>query len=107
MLAILFGLLSQPGATEANYARIEFGMTREQVAAIVRQPRVAKVTDADRFSVAFTITSHDIRQEGELWRTGSRKLWVVFDKDQRVKGKMLERDQWEFLRKPTAGKSPR
>lgn len=107
MLAYLCLMLCQPGATDLNFARIQLGMTRQQVASIVRQPAVAEVTDADRFSVWFTCTSHEIRQEGELWRTGSRKLWVVFDKNQRVTGKMLEHDHLELLRNPTAAKSPR
>jgi hypothetical protein len=90
MLLVILIALCQPGASDLNYSRIQAGMTRQQVAAIVRQSPVAHVTEADRCSQFFTIASSQIRQEGELWRTGKRKLWVVFDKDQRVTGKMLE-----------------
>jgi hypothetical protein len=74
----------------------------------VRQAPVANVDDADRFSRFFTMSSYSIRQNGELWRTGSVKLWVVFDKEQRVTRKMLEQDDpWaDALRKATETKSP-
>ena len=91
MLAVIL-LLLNPGATELNYWRVQIGMTRQEVARIVRQPPVANVTDADRFSNGSTFTSH-IRDEGELWRSGTKKLWIRFDKNQRVVGKMLEHDE--------------
>jgi hypothetical protein len=108
MLAVVLLVLFQPGANDVNYCRIQTGMTRQQVADIVRQLPVVKVTDADRYSVWFTMSSHEIRKDGTLWRSGTRKLWVVFDKDQRVRGKMLERDQVdplaEAIRKAAAAK---
>ena len=93
MLTLVPLVLLSGGANEVTYSRVELGMTRQEVQRIVRVLQVAKVTDADRFSLSFTMASHQIRQEGELWRSGTRKLWVVFDKDQRVTGKMLDDDQ--------------
>jgi hypothetical protein len=108
MLAVVLLVLFQPGANDVSYCRIQTGMTRQQVADIVRQPPVSKVTDADRYSVWFTMSSFEIRKEGSLWRAGTRKLWVAFDKDQRVRAKMLEYDQVDLLdeaiRKATAAK---
>jgi hypothetical protein len=111
MLAALLLSLCQPGANEVNLDRIQLGMTRQQVADIVRQTPVAKVTDADRFSLSFTMASHHIRQHGNLWRSGSCKLWVVFDEYQRVSGKMLEHDEVdplaEMLRNAASSKKSR
>src|SRR5262249_36524816 len=111
MLSLVLLVLSHPGANELNYSRIDLGMTRQQVTSIVQQPPVPKVTDADRFSNTFTMASSHIRRAGELWRTGKRKLWVVFDKNGRVTGKMLEDDQPDFigdaLRKAGEAKKPR
>ena len=90
-------LRSQGGANEVIYARIQFGMTRQEVQKIVRLPPVAKVTDADRFSLSFTMASDHMRQAGALWRSGERKLWIVFDKDQRVTGRMLDHDEADPL----------
>jgi hypothetical protein len=100
MLSVILMVLCQPGANEVNYSLIQLGMTRQQVAAIDRQPPVAQVTDADRFSISSSLSSPLIRQEGELWRTGKRKLWVVFDEDQRATGKMIERDEVDLTSLP-------
>jgi hypothetical protein len=93
MLTLIPLVLLQGGANELTYGRIQLGMTRREVQNIVRIPPVTKVTDDDRFLQPFTMLSHHIRQKGELWRSGTRKLWVVFDKDQRVTAKMLEDDE--------------
>ncbi|MCI0640524.1 MAG: hypothetical protein L0Y72_12775 [Gemmataceae bacterium] len=98
MLAVCFLVLFQDGATHVNFHRIQLGMTRQQVERIVRQPPAKNVTDADRFSISFTVLSHDIRQAGDLWRSGPLRLWVVFDKD-RVTGKMIEYDHLALMEK--------
>jgi hypothetical protein len=92
MIAILFLVLFPEGATDVNFLKIKLGMSREQVVKIIRQQPVARPTDADRSSSlgGFTLSSARIRKDGELWRTGKTKLWLVFDKDQRVTGMMLE-----------------
>jgi len=93
MVTILFVLLFQDGPTWMNYGRIQIGMTRQEVSSIVRQPAVPEISDDDRFSVGFTMASHQMRQEGELWRSDAWRLWITFDKEQRVTGKMLEPHQ--------------
>jgi septum formation inhibitor-activating ATPase MinD len=93
MYAVLLLLLFQDGPTWVNYSRIQLGMTRQDVARIVRQPAVSNITDADRFSVGFTMASHQMRQEGELWRSDTWRMWISFDKEQRVTGKMFELHQ--------------
>jgi outer membrane protein assembly factor BamE (lipoprotein component of BamABCDE complex) len=93
MIAIVLLALFQEGATYQNYARIELGMTRDQVAKIVRQAPATKITDFDRYSVFSSATSRSMRLEGELWRSGKTKLWLKFDKDNRLTGKMLNHDE--------------
>src|SRR5437870_1363265 len=78
------------GVTPRNYARIELGMTKQEVVTILGRPPVEKVTQADRFSWWFTSASHEIRQNGELWRSGTLRIWLRFDNQRRVTGKMME-----------------
>jgi len=103
MCVILLMLFFQDGATYVNYSRIEIGMTRQEVAKIIRQPAVATITDDDRFSVSCTRASHEMRQEAELWRSDTWRIWIEFDKEQRVTGKMFEPHQVdevaEFMRR--------
>ena len=107
MLPVCFLMLCPHVPLHANFHRIELGMTRQEVLQILRRPSVAKVTDADRFSIGFTATSHDIMQQGELWRSGTLRLWLVFDKDQRVIGKMRDYDQQALIRQSSkSSKSP-
>src|SRR5512139_2295119 len=92
MIAVVLLILFQEGATYPNYARIELGMTRDQVAKIIRQAPVAKITDLDRHSSFSSTLSRSMRLEGELWRSGKLKLWLKFDTDNRLTGKMFEHD---------------
>lgn len=77
-------------ATPENYRKIELGMTRQQVFAILGRRPVAHVTDADRSSLWTSLRSILIRERGDLWRSEKHRLWVVFDEENRVIGKMLE-----------------
>jgi hypothetical protein len=81
-----------------SYERIELGMSRRQGELILGQPSLGHVEpDYDCFFE--TMMAHDLKREGELWRSGSLRLWLRFDRDNRVNGKLL---QWaRFKRSST------
>jgi hypothetical protein len=91
------------------YEEIRIGMTRRQVLELLGCPPLAHVTNRDRSSTALcdsrtcTIDSSwfeakttskqisEVRPNGDLWRSRTWQIWVVFDERNRVRGMMSER----------------
>jgi hypothetical protein len=76
------------GFVAEDYNKILIGMTKEEVMQILGGPPVDNVTDADRYSRTFSMSSYHIREIGKLWRSGKLQIWVVFDENNQVTGKM-------------------
>lgn len=93
MFAVLLLLAQIEGNPHAAYERVQTGMTREQVTAVLGRPPVPNVSPLDRHDPtqnwAGTLTSFSIQEHGELWRFGKHQLWIVFDKNDTVQGKGL------------------
>lgn len=95
-LPLLLTVAPFDGVTRKNFERIEFEMTKQQVVRILGRPPIANPTLADRFGTeagahyAGTLHSLITQSDGELWRSGTLKIFVLFDENQRVRGMMRE-----------------
>jgi outer membrane protein assembly factor BamE (lipoprotein component of BamABCDE complex) len=82
------------GVTPENGEKLKLGMTRQQVVRLLGGPPTTNVAATDRSSRspfdAFT-SNNEIRQSGELWRSRTCRIWVVFDETNRARGILLER----------------
>jgi hypothetical protein len=90
MFEVVFLCALLDGVTPENYGKIEFGMTKQEVIEILGMPPVVNVTADDRLSFFYTVNSSEIMQNGDLWRLGTQRIWVLFDKNNTVRGKMWE-----------------
>jgi hypothetical protein len=94
--ALTIAFASLPGVTPENYGRIELGITRWQVMAILGGLPVpaAKVSQYERAGLLLgqptTVSSMMVRRNGESWQSGYRRIWVEFDENDRVRGMMYE-----------------
>jgi hypothetical protein len=83
-LAIGF-LVTHDSVSQANYERIQIGMSKEQVEAILGKPSGSKLVAqlGDAVDV--------IRWEGQQWDGQRVLVWVYFDRNGRVCEKMRSR----------------
>jgi hypothetical protein len=89
-LAIVVFSAFQDGVDRADFEQIKLGMSRREVMQIMPHSPIPYVSYADRFPRVGTVSSNLIRRNGELWQSRSFNLWVSFDDNDRVDGKMLE-----------------
>jgi hypothetical protein len=84
--------------TLENYERIENGMTKLEVEAILGKPDYAPGEGQEaRKSTRFTMASAMMREAGHLWRSEDLGIYVRFDETGKVAGRMWEKHERQAL----------
>lgn len=76
--------------THANFEKIQFGMKRDEVVKILGGEPLTTIPEPTVFDFYGTLSSLEIQQNGELWESGTIRIWVEFDAEDRVTGKMMQ-----------------
>jgi hypothetical protein len=90
---ILQALIRTDRVTPESYEKIGRCMTRQQVIEALGRTSLGKGPEADPTYLPCFFTTHTgyMRNNGELWRHGEFRIWVVFDEQDRVTGWMCEK----------------
>jgi SmpA/OmlA family protein len=71
--------------------KIKFGMTRQEVVWILGRPPEANVAEHDRkVDADYPTLNPAIRQQGDFWRAGALRVWVLFHAGGKVVGMSYE-----------------
>lgn len=75
------------GVNEDGYYKIQLGMSRPEVIMILGRPSLG-VLGLEDFPRGGTKASMAIESGGEVWKSATATIWVLFDENGRVQGKM-------------------